>query len=264
MIHQQYTLFLVALQFYTRIPVPAWVPYHPEDLSKATRFLPLVGWLVGIVTAGVWLVLEPLTNGHVALLLAMSASVLLTGAFHEDGFADACDGFGGGWTRDKILLIMKDSRIGTYGSIGLLLLLALKFASLQLLSEKMGGDSVLIVFNLLAAHSLSRLMAALLIFTLPYARETDDSKSKPVATAAGFSTISIALLLALLPLLGLCYFSGTLWGMAVLSGLGLVTYGMGRYYKKWIGGYTGDCLGAVQQVTEVVFYLFISIVWKFI
>ncbi|WP_052353390.1 adenosylcobinamide-GDP ribazoletransferase [Dyadobacter tibetensis] len=264
MIRRQLTLLLVALQFYTRIPVPGWVPYAPEYLSKATRFLPLIGWLIGLITAGVWLAFEPITNGSVAVILAMCASVLTTGAFHEDGFADTCDGFGGGWTRDKILLIMKDSRIGTYGSVGLLMVLGLKFTSLQLLAERVEGSATLLLLGLMSAHALSRLMAALLIFTLPYARDTDDSKSKPVAEALERSTISTAVIFAILPLMGLYYSSGFVCVFAVLPCLVIITLAMGRYFKKWIGGYSGDCLGAVQQVTEVVFYLFMIVLWKYI
>jgi adenosylcobinamide-GDP ribazoletransferase len=125
-------LLLLAVQFYTRLPVPAWVGYSDELLNKATVYFPLVGWLVGSVAAGAFMGANFLfRNTELALLLSMVASILLTGAFHEDGFADVCDGFGGGWTPDKILAIMKDSRLGTYGVTGLGLLLAGKFLALR-------------------------------------------------------------------------------------------------------------------------------------
>src|SRR5215213_7826698 len=108
-------LLFTALQFYTRLPVPRWVGYSETALNQATRYFPLIGWLVGLLAGATWLIGTYLVDAPTGLLLSMMASVLLTGAFHEDGFADVCDGFGGGWTKEKILLIMKDSRLGAYG-----------------------------------------------------------------------------------------------------------------------------------------------------
>ena len=115
-------LLLVALMFFTRIPMPRWVPFDEARLNGASRYFPLVGLLVGAVAALVYGVAVNLWSPALALVLATAATVLLTGAFHEDGFADVCDGFGGGWDREQVLSIMKDSRIGTYGTVGLGLL----------------------------------------------------------------------------------------------------------------------------------------------
>jgi adenosylcobinamide-GDP ribazoletransferase len=141
------------------------VGYSDELLNQATVYFPLVGWLVGGVAAGVFAGGNLLfRNDDVALLLSMVASILLTGAFHEDGFADVCDGFGGGWTPDKILAIMKDSRLGTYGATGLGLLLAGKFLALRGLPVATVGPALLL------AHPLSRATALTCIFSQSYAR----------------------------------------------------------------------------------------------
>ncbi|WP_086596826.1 adenosylcobinamide-GDP ribazoletransferase [Hymenobacter crusticola] len=254
-------LLLLAVQFYTRLPVPRWVGYSDELLNKSTIYFPLVGWLVGGVAAGVWLGANVVfRNADVALLLSMVASILLTGAFHEDGFADVCDGFGGGWTKAKILEIMKDSRLGTYGATGLGLLLALKFLTLRGLPPNTVGAALLL------AHPLSRATALTSIFTHHYARANEDSKAKPVAKKLGVADLAAGWLLGLLPLL--CY---VVWYqrpllLLVLLPLIVVQRGLANYFQRWIGGYTGDCLGAIQQVAEVVIYLFLlaGFAWKFI
>ncbi len=111
---RQLRLLLTAVMFYTRLPVPRWVGHSDDQLNRATVYFPLIGWLVGGVAAGVYWGAAQLWPPLVAVLLSTGAGVLLTGAFHEDGLADTCDGFGGGWTRERILTIMKDSRVGKY------------------------------------------------------------------------------------------------------------------------------------------------------
>ncbi|REA60617.1 adenosylcobinamide-GDP ribazoletransferase [Dyadobacter luteus] len=261
---KQLSLFFIALQFYTRLPIPSWVTYSQDSLSKATRFLPLIGWITGMVNGVIWFVGYYLLNVEIGLLLSMIVSVLMTGAFHEDGFADVCDGFGGGWTKEKILEIMKDSRLGTYGASGLIFMLAFKYLLLQHLATFNNIDFYTLTVVFIAGHSLSRFMAATVIFTQSYARDTEDSKAKPVAVATHRNTFVIAGVLTIIPLLALVYILQQPELLLVLPVLYVVTIRMSSYFKKWIGGYTGDCLGAVQQVTEVVFYLFLAISWKFI
>ena len=254
-------LLLLAVQFYTRLPVPAWVGYSDALLNQATRYFPLIGWLVGAVAAAVYAGGRLLRLGDdVALLLSMGASILLTGAFHEDGFADVCDGFGGGWTKLKILEIMKDSRLGTYGVTGLTLLLSLKFLVLRGLPPPLVGPALLL------AHPLSRATALACIFTHSYARENEDSKAKPVAKKISRTELSTGLLLGSLPLLLYANWQQRPAVLLVLLPLAAIRSGLARYFQRWIGGYTGDCLGAIQQVAEVVVYLFLllGIAWKFI
>lgn len=254
-------LLLLAVQFYTRLPVPAWVGYSDELLNKATVYFPLVGWLVGGVSAGVFAGASFLfRNAEVALLLSMVASILLTGAFHEDGFADVCDGFGGGWTPDKILAIMKDSRLGTYGATGLGLMLTGKFLALR------GLPLAAVVPALLLAHPLSRATALTCIFSHRYARANEDSKAKPVAKKMSATELATGLLLGTLPLLGYAAWQRSSALLLVLLPLAAVKTSLARYFQRWIGGYTGDCLGAIQQAAEVSIYLFLltCFAWKFI
>ena len=248
-------LFLTAVMFYTRIPVSQKTGYSEEKLQKSIRYFPLIGWIVGGLSALLYIVLSflPLPIA-VIVLLSMIASIWITGAFHEDGFADVCDGFGGGWTKEKILAIMKDSRLGTYGAIGLFLLLLCKFFLL------LGMPSHLVPLAFIAGHSLSRLAAASFLLTHSYAREGSDSKAKAVAQKPGSVTILIACLSGLLPLL---LFQSPEYFLLLIP-VFLVKWLLGRFFQKWIGGYTGDCLGATQQLTEVVIYLFLYLLpWMF-
>ena len=261
---QELRLFFTALQFYTRLHAPAWVGYNPDDMNKATRYLPLIGWIVGII-AGIFLLLSAyFIDISTGIILSMIASILLTGAFHEDGFADSCDGFGGGWTKEKILEIMKDSRVGTYAVVGLILLFGLKFSLLHALMNYIQNQPFVLVLTLISAHTLSRFMAVTMIFTHPYVRFTNDSKSKPVAETGSRITLVIAAVLALIPLLALSFFVGEPGLLMVFPVLYLIKIMLGRYFTRWIGGYTGDCLGTIQQVCEIGFYMFTAILWKFI
>jgi adenosylcobinamide-GDP ribazoletransferase len=250
MMRRQIELFFTALMFYTRIPCPSWIGHSEEKLNKSTVYFPVVGWMVGGAAAAVYWGLQLLFSPDVALLLSMVAGILLTGAFHEDGFADVCDGFGGGWTKLRILEIMKDSRLGTYGVTGLGLMLALKFLALR----SMAPGAVVPV--LLVAHALSRTTALSFIYTHEYARENEDSKAKPIAKKLSTLDFGVGLLLGLLPLLVYAAWLRNGWLLLVLLPLWLVKTYLARYFTRWIGGYTGDCLGATQQVAEVLIYLF--------
>lgn len=273
-------IFFTALMFYTRIPCPKNIDHHPDYLNKASRYFPVIGWLVGGISFVVFYLSSFIFSNEIAVILSMIAGILVTGAFHEDGFADVCDGFGGGWTKEKILLIMKDSAIGAYGAIGLALLFLLKFQSLAQLIDniqihdfgicpevsglKFGIYDVNIGILLLfiTAHSLSRLAAVSIVFTHEYSREDATSKSKPIAQNYTWREVVGAFFFGLLPLLILSFFY---WQMlfAVIP-VYLFRFFLARYFQKWIGGYTGDCLGATQQVCEVVFYLSSFALWKFI
>ncbi|MDN3654100.1 adenosylcobinamide-GDP ribazoletransferase [Ferruginibacter paludis] len=247
-------IFLTAMMFYTRIPVPRWVNHDAEYLNKATKYFPLIGWIVGVAVALVFMGANYLFSPSVAIILSMVVSVLLTGAFHEDGFADVCDGFGGGWTKEKILLIMKDSRVGAYGVIGLIFMLSIKFYLLSSFSAAQ------LTFVLIAAHAISRWAAASFILTHQYVRENEDSKAKPVAKQFLVAHFLIASLFGILPLL---LFKNVYVFLLIIPVYTMKIY-LGWYFKKWIGGYTGDCLGATQQLCEIIFYLSLLALWKFI
>nr|WP_026879940.1 adenosylcobinamide-GDP ribazoletransferase [Hymenobacter norwichensis] len=261
---RQIELFFTALMFYTRVPCPGWVGHSEELLNKSTIYFPLIGWLVGGVAAATYWLLLYLFSPDIALLLSMVVSILMTGAFHEDGFADVCDGFGGGWTQLRILEIMKDSRLGTYGAAGLGLILALKFLALNSVAATPMPALHSVVPLLVVAHALSRGTALTFIYTHEYARANEDSKAKPVAKKISLTELLIGLSFGVLPLLAYAFWLRNPWLLLVLLPLALTKTYLGNYFQKWIGGYTGDCLGATQQVAEVVVYLFFCVVWRFI
>ena len=262
-------IFFTALMFYTRIPCPKNIDHNPDYLNKASRYFPLVGWIVGGISFVVFSVSSYFLTLEIAVTLSIIAGILTTGAFHEDGFADVCDGFGGGWTKEKILIIMKDSAIGAYGAIGLVLLFLLKFQSLsQLINDLLNPQYTIynvqctILLFFVSAHSISRLAAISIVFTHQYSREDASSKSKPIAQNYTWKEVVGAFFFGLLPLMILSYFQYQI--LLVLIPVFLCRFFLGRYFQKWIDGYTGDCLGATQQVCEVVFYLSVIALWKFI
>lgn len=247
---------LTAVMFYTRIPCPQWIDHNPDDLNKATRYFPVIGWLVGGISFLSFLLFNFLLTPDIAILLSMVTGIFITGAFHEDGFADVCDGFGGGWTKEKILSIMKDSRSGAYGVTGLCSILVLKFISLQAIYE---SEPTIFLFVLLAAHAFSRFCAVMLMSMSRYVRENEDAKAKPLAKKISTAEILPAFCFGLIPLFLFQNIISTVLIILPLAG----TLYLRWYYHKWIGGYTGDCLGAVQQIAEILFYLSILILWKF-
>lgn len=243
-------LFFLALSFYTRLPHPQTLDY--QQLPQAAVYLPLIGWLVGGSCAVVFYLADLLWPQTTAVILALIAGILLTGALHEDGFADVCDGFGGGFNKQRILAIMKDSHIGVYGLLGLLLILLLKISVLA----AMPAAAVPLV--LLAGHSISRLSPLLLMQRYTYARG-NDSKASGAVYQPDFQELAVATAIALLPLALLPVLSA----LAIVPVL-LATILLGRYFYRRIDGYTGDCLGASQQVAETIFYLSVSALWIFI
>jgi len=247
-------VFFTALMYFSRIPVPKWVDHSESYLTRATRYFPIIGWIVGGASALTFYVFNRFFNPQIATVFALIIGILITGAFHEDGFADVCDGFGGGWTKEKILLIMKDSRVGAFGAIGIALLLLTKFALLST------ADPKLVLFMFVAAHSFSRFAAATFLYTHDYVRPQDDGTAKPGARSITIVDLAIACFFGVLPLL--------LWrhGVFLLAAIPIfaVRAYLGYYFKKWIGGYTGDCVGAAQQTFEVVCYLSFIMIWKFI
>ncbi len=272
-------LFFLALSFYTRLPVsqavrlpgmqeveqrrsscrgnrcdrlPDPLAADYRQLPQAAVYLPLVGWLVGSICALVFYLADLVWPQTTAVILALIAGILLTGALHEDGFADVCDGFGGGFNKQRILAIMKDSHIGVYAVMGLLLMLLLKISVLA----AMPAAAVPLVLP--AGHSISRLSPLLLMQRYTYARG-NDSKAWGAVYKPGFRELTFAAVIALLPL-GLLPARCTPAIIPVL----VTTLFLGRYFYRRIDGYTGDCLGASQQVAETVFYLSVSALWIFI
>ncbi len=244
MLKRELKIFLTSLMFFTRLPVWRLSEFTQETHNKASRYLPMVGWIVGGVAALVFWLAAQVLPLNVAVLLSMASTILLTGAFHEDGFSDVCDGFGGGYTPEQMLTIMKDSRVGAYGVIGTFFILGLKWAVLVAIPVS------LIPVALVAGHSISRMFALLVIATADYVKENPGSKSKPLAHRLGAGELVFAIITGLLPLLLLP------WLISLSLVLVLLTFiGFRAYILKKLNGYSGDCLGAMQQITEVAFYL---------
>ena len=245
LVRQELEYFFGALRFFTRLPVPAWVGHSVVHLNRSARYFPAVGLLVGLIGALVWLVASLFWPKTIAILLALSATILVTGAFHEDGLSDMTDGFGGGWEKSRILEIMKDSRVGSFGVVVLVLSLLGRFMVLVELPDSW------VFMALVAGHAVSRFCSTALLYAMDYVREDADAKAKPLATRISPLELDIAGGIALLPCL-LLPFGSMLVGLILAVG---VSFWLARFFKRWIGGYTGDCLGAVQQAAELAFYL---------
>ncbi len=248
--------FLLALGFFTRIPVPNFADFQESELNHSAKYFPLVGIIVGLVGA-VFFYLATFFFPHaLAVLVSMAATIYLTGAFHEDGLADSADGLGGGWQREQILTIMQDSRLGTYGAAALFLMLFAKFQTLYLL------HATFIPLLLIAGHALSRLSAVWVMATASYVKPS--GKAKPLATQISARHLLLANFFGLLPFLfivGLLIHSQhTLFVIIKFALMALLPVFTSWFWwraklLKNIGGYTGDTLGATQQITELAFYL---------
>lgn len=239
---RQLQLIFTALAFFTRIPCARWAGHDEASLNRASRYFPLVGLIVGAVAALTYLLSSRMLPHELAVLLSMLATLWLTGAFHEDGLSDAADGLGGGWDKAQVLAIMKDSRVGSYGAVAIVMALLIKFQALTQL------DSALVPLALLCGHALSRFAAAILIYTQTYVRES--GKAKPLAQQITGGELLVAAMFGLLPLALLPMF---LWW--ALLPVALVWLWFARVLQRRLGGYTGDCLGAMQQLCELAFYL---------
>jgi adenosylcobinamide-GDP ribazoletransferase len=240
-------LFFVALQFLTRFPVPRWVGFEPAWLHASARHFPAVGALVGGVSAAVLAGAALLFPVPVAVLLSMLASVLATGAFHEDGLADTCDALGGAVSRERALEIMKDSRIGTYGAVGLWMALGLKAVALAAL------PLALSVPALVLGHTASRAAAVVLMRWLPYAGDVAHAKAKPMAHRVSGAGALVAL--GWVPAVALGLWLGGAMGAAFIGlavgAAALAAAVCARWWHRRLGGITGDTLGATQQIAEL-------------
>ncbi|MCC2656448.1 MAG: cobS [Panacagrimonas sp.] len=245
----------IALGYFTRAPIPAWVGWSDRELDRAARYFPLIGAVVGGVAAAALLAGARLWPVSIAVALSMLCTLLFTGGFHEDGLADSADGFGGGATRERVLEIMRDSRIGSFGAIALVLVLLTKFAALWEIARLSLSHAAL---GLVIAHAASRGTGLLVMALLPYARpDEQQAKAKPVAQGIGPREWITGALFAVAPALLACL-GGAIGGRTLLTLIatcGVVLLAATRYFRSRIDGYTGDCLGATQQVAEIAIYL---------
>jgi adenosylcobinamide-GDP ribazoletransferase len=260
---EQLRLFFVALQFFTRIPIhpklTAWMDWTPERLRASSRYFSLVGWLVGTIAALAYFAVAPLWGALIAGIGAIATSAWITGAFHEDGFADYFDSFGAGSDRAKALDIMKDSRIGTFGALALVILSALKIAALAQL------NLLNAMLALLCAHALGRTSACAVLARLNYVRFDNDAKSKPLAERMNAGELAVALAIGSAPLIAACSIEliSLKLALSIALVIAIATLLFARHLQKRLGGFTGDTLGAMEQLTEVLVLLLFaaSIPW---
>jgi adenosylcobinamide-GDP ribazoletransferase len=258
--------WLLALQFFTRVPVTGrladWVGYSPAMLRASAAHFPGIGLLVGLLGAGVavgLLVLMPAGPFAplVAAVLSTIATILFTGALHEDGLADVADGLGGSFDRQRALEIMKDSRVGSYGALAVALALA---AKVSLLAQLGSANVRTLAVGLVLAHVLSRAWPLVLIRWLPYVGDDHGTKSKPMADAISAATLAGGLLWVLVVCVGVLALQGAAFLVAPMLASALALAWMARLFSRRLQGFTGDCLGATQQVCEIACYLGVALV----
>ena len=253
--------YLTAVQFFTRLPVTGalaqWVGFSPALLRASAAHFPGVGWLVGIAACVAFALLSLLLPATAFTPLAAAVgctivTVLLTGGFHEDGLADVADGLGGSSERGRALEIMKDSRVGAFGSMALVLALSGKISLLAVLAA---WSPAAVLSALLCAHVLSRFFPLLLIRTLPHVGDASGSKSKPLAERIELAGLGFGLAWCLLPLTVAVLAQGFAFMAAGTAASALALLWMRWLFARRLQGFTGDCLGATQQVCEIAFYL---------
>ncbi|WP_232598593.1 adenosylcobinamide-GDP ribazoletransferase [Photobacterium carnosum] len=239
---QHFGAILAAVSFLTRLPMPLWVGSHSQAIAKASRWFSLVGLLLGLIAAASLYLLSLLVGQMLGVVLTLVAMILLTGAFHEDGLADLCDGFGGGWQTERKLAIMKDSQIGTYGVLALVASFNIKVVALLQLPLDLACVSLIV------CHAGSRAIAGLVAIYLPYARTSNNNKTPQKDALLPLKNRLILLIFGGLPLF-LLPLSATL-GLILIWLLTFIY--LIRLMDHHIQGYTGDTLGATQQIIEII------------
>jgi len=241
---------LASFTLLTRLPFWRLRQIPAECFSRAVDYWPLVGWLTGGVTAGVLWLASAFFPVPAAVVMAFAARVLLTGAFHEDGLGDFFDGFGGGRTREQTLEIMKDSRTGSYGVLGLVFY----YASLFSLVAGLPVDTALVA--VLVGDPLAKWIASQIVNLLPYARAAEQSKVGAVYRRMTPGVWAISAAAGVLP--ALLWLPSELWG--AVAAPAAVMAGLVWAMRRRIGGYTGDCCGAAFLLCELAFYAGIWVV----
>ncbi|WP_413700410.1 adenosylcobinamide-GDP ribazoletransferase [Psychromonas sp. KJ10-10] len=248
----QVTLFFYALSYFTRIPIPAYITFNEKEFHKANAYFPLVGVLIACLMSVFFYLCHLFLSLQISLILMLVVSLLLTGALHEDGFADCCDGFGGGYNAKQRLKIMKDSQIGSYGGIALVLLLLLKYNLLLELAEIAPSTLCL---SLVIAHTISRYGTLCVMQSMPYVRLEQDGKvqalsKKLPAKYFFFTSLNILFVIFLLPV-------NTILSLLLFVVVTILL--LGKWFKRSLGGYTGDCLGFSQQSLEILILIILTV-----
>ncbi|KAJ3087130.1 hypothetical protein HK102_011747 [Quaeritorhiza haematococci] len=252
-INREIRAFLTSLMFFTRIPVPMWVDHDLYWVGLGAMYFPVLGVIVGGWGAIVYLITSnggTAWNPAIGAIMSTLATVHMTGAFHEDGLADTFDGFGGGWGREQILLIMRDSRIGTYGAIGLFLVTLTKLLALASLPS-----AHLSATTLIAGHVLGRWSSCYLTHVYDYVQNASAPGKEFKMEVGGKRVVTATLMTAVIVWsvvpgwVAWCKAMGTAWVVTILAG---------RYIHGVLGGVIGDCLGAANQIVEIITYLVLT------
>jgi adenosylcobinamide-GDP ribazoletransferase len=243
-----------AFTFLTRIPLGSFASHDPADLPRSAMYFPVVGVVVALIGGAVFGSASLLWPTSIAVALSMAGTTLVTGAFHEDALADALDGFGGGWSTDQVLSIMKDSRVGSYALVGVALTLIAKFAALAAIGGPSGSIRAVTV-ALIAGHVCARWSSLLLIWRYPYVRPAAEgersSAGRPFVDGMTSARLLVATAIAgVITVAALGHASLVVFGVA--TGVAVVA---GWYFDQRIGGITGDAVGAANQIVEVCVYL---------
>jgi adenosylcobinamide-GDP ribazoletransferase len=238
------------------------------DLPAAATYFPVVGLIVGVAGAIVFGLAVKVWTPTIAVVVSVAFTVWLTGAFHEDALADALDGFGGGWDRAQVLAIMKDSRIGAYALLGVLLVVAAKLAALRAIFDAaplrrgfVSAGTIAVARALIAAHVLGRWSSVALIADHEYVRSPGTNEregaGRPFVGAVTRTRLAVATGLALL--IAVAALGRATLVVVVVTGV--VVWLAGRYFERRIGGITGDALGAANQLVELAVYLTLAARW---
>ena len=256
-----------ALMFFTRLPWWKLRRVPADSFKRIVGYWPVAGWVTGgVMTAIYGIALFFHLPVVLAILLVFTGRLLLTGALHEDGLADFFDGFGGGRSREQVLTIMKDSHIGTYGVLALVVYVALWVTSTVSLAQRSANLPIVL---LLFADVWSKWSASQIVNLLPYARNEKDCKIKKVYDRMSARTFTVGLLFALVPMLGCVLFLKetpymALWICVTASVPNSVMVWLVQYMRRRIGGYTGDCCGATFLLCELSYFITLNTIWIFI
>ena len=250
MLKRELLRFFASALFFSRIPVPFGKSIKEKHFQKAIRYFPWIGFIISSFIAVIMYYSCLLLPKPIVILLGLTINTLLTGALHEDGLADVCDGFGGGYNRQRIIEIMKDSHIGTFGVIGLVLSFLFRYAALS----EMPRYFLAVFF--IAGNTLSRFTLVTVMQHFPYVGSYESSKARTVI--GKISTTD--LLIAAIPIIPAFLLTENIYCLLFIIPVWITKAFMANYFNHKIGGYTGDCMGAIQQITEIIFYI-TALVW---
>ncbi|QUH24435.1 adenosylcobinamide-GDP ribazoletransferase [Serpentinicella alkaliphila] len=245
-------IFILMVQFLTRIPINLELSVSKEDFPKGVAYFPIVGLIIGIINALVYFLLSKVAQEMVPLIAIVISNALVTGALHLDGLADSCDALFSARKKDRMLEIMRDSRIGTNGVLALILTILLKIALLDITPKS------IIIPTIILIPVIGRATMSIILYGSTYAREEglgDLFIGKTSLNRAGVSIIiTIFLVFVVLNLIGI---------IALLVSI-IVAYLLRHYFNSKLGGLTGDLLGAVNEVVELIFSFVIVVLWGYI